>query len=363
LRFILSQVVGAPAASHNGLPLALSALPVGTAAWLACERILRRDAAVVPEDRAAAVMRLGARYGMAALGLAAFLIGLSELLRIIIGVAVGAPLADGASMAASLDRFAQAAALALAGAPAWWAFWWAGQSRCHDPGPWADEERRSLPRRIYLYSTMAGAAAFFFSLGMAVLRIVTTQAPAAGALWLPVSVVGLICVVGHLRVLQNDERATPHERQMAARVAQAEPAPSRQPAILIIDGDDGSVGAKLIAALSAALPQAVIWPLGLSVAAQAAMSAALGGTPHVVPADAPTRAALIIGPSDMVLLRAFQGQARVELAAALVASSAHKLLLPPRDPLLRWVAAPRWPNEQWVENAVIEVVNLVGDTA
>lgn len=382
LRFILSQVVSAPAASHNGLPLALSVLPVGTAAWLACERILRRDAAAVPEDRTAVVVRRGARYGMAALGLAAFLIGLSELLRIIIGVAVGASSADGASTAASLERFAQAAALALVGAPAWWAFWWAGQSRGHNPGPWADEERRSLPRRIYLYSTMvAGAAAFFFSLGMSVLQIITTRTEAAGAAWFPVSLVGLICAAGHLRVLRNDERAAGGGRLFGVEEGSAEPvavdppaaaqaeeasrAPTqpRQPIILVVEGGDGQLGARLVVALAAALPRAVIWPLGLSVTAQAALSAALEGVAPILPTDAPARADLIIGPSDLVLSHASWEQVRTELAAALVASHAHRLLLPPRDPLLRWVAAPHWPDERWVENAVIEAVNLVGDTA
>ena len=35
------------------------------------------------------------------------------------------------------------------------------------------------------------------------------------------------------------------------------------------------------------------------------------------------------------------------------------LLLPPRDSRLRWVAAPDWPLEQWIENAVIEIADAV----
>jgi hypothetical protein len=47
------------------------------------------------------------------------------------------------------------------------------------------------------------------------------------------------------------------------------------------------------------------------------------------------------------------------LLTDLAASPARLILLPPRDPRLRWVAAPDWPDERWIENAVIEVSNVL----
>jgi hypothetical protein len=42
------------------------------------------------------------------------------------------------------------------------------------------------------------------------------------------------------------------------------------------------------------------------------------------------------------------------------AGPGRKLLLPPRELSLRWVAAPDWSEERWIENAVIEAVNYAG---
>ncbi|MGC8780377.1 MAG: DUF3842 family protein, partial [Anaerolineae bacterium] len=100
-------------------------------------------------------------------------------------------------------------------------------------------------------------------------------------------------------------------------------------------------------------------PLGLNAAAQMALLHALGGAPPVVPSDAPARAALIMGPADMLIAGGLDGEVAPELAAAIAGSPATKLLLPPRGPALRWVAAPDWPLERWVENAVIEAANAL----
>jgi hypothetical protein len=55
------------------------------------------------------------------------------------------------------------------------------------------------------------------------------------------------------------------------------------------------------------------------------------------------------------------GDAPPELAAALAASPAQKFLLPPHDSRLRWVAAPDWPLELWVEYAVAEMAEYLRD--
>jgi hypothetical protein len=90
------------------------------------------------------------------------------------------------------------------------------------------------------------------------------------------------------------------------------------------------------------------------------MLAALGdAAPPAVPPDALARAAAIVGPSDLLLPVCMGGEVSAQLLAGMAASSARLILLPPRDPRLRWVAAPDWPDERWIENAVIEVQNVV----
>jgi hypothetical protein len=137
------------------------------------------------------------------------------------------------------------------------------------------------------------------------------------------------------------------------------PEPAERLPLAVIDGGDGALGAALLAALRRALPDVSLWPIGLNAAAQIAMLEALGGgMPPAVPPDALARVAAVLGPADILVPGGLEGEVSAELAAALGGSAARVLLLPPRDPRLRWVAAPDWPLARWVENAVIEAVNV-----
>jgi hypothetical protein len=130
--------------------------------------------------------------------------------------------------------------------------------------------------------------------------------------------------------------------------------------IVVVDGADGTVGAAALVALRRALPDTVLWPIGLNAAAQIALLNALGDvTPPIVPGDALNRAAVILGTSDILLPGGLDGEVDSSLAAALAESPARILLLPPREARLRWVAAPAWPRERWIENAVIEITNFI----
>jgi hypothetical protein len=274
--------------------------------------------------------------------------------------------------------------------------WWAQQARAAG----SDAARRAGLRRLYLYTVvLVTAVAFFFGLGMSIFGALTGRDLAIVTTWAPIALISLVCLAGHLLTLRADERALaeasrsgatpPHARADSAKAAPASsarplpateprhfvraalppaPLPARPPIILVVDGGDGALGAKLISALAAGLPHAILWPLGLNAAAHVALfdavHHALGGAPPAVPADAPNRAALIVGPSDMLIpggrFKPSAGEVTADLAAAIAASPATKLLLPPRDPALRWVAAPAWPVERWVENAVIEAANALG---
>ena len=130
-------------------------------------------------------------------------------------------------------------------------------------------------------------------------------------------------------------------------------------ALAVIDGGDGGIGAALLAALRAALPDAVLWPIGLNEAAQMAMLDGLGEEPPTIPGDALARAAGILAPSDVMLPGALGGEVTLDLIEALSTSPARIVLLPPRGERLRWVAAPSWPFEKWVENAVVEARDIL----
>ena len=132
-------------------------------------------------------------------------------------------------------------------------------------------------------------------------------------------------------------------------------------ALAVIDGSDGSLGAQLLVALAAAFPKAVLWPVGLNEAAHQAMLNALRADESlVIPENAFEQVSAILAPSDVLVAGGLGGRMAAELADALARTPARIILLPPRDERLRWVAAPKWPVERWVENAVIEVGNVLG---
>jgi hypothetical protein len=356
--------------------LSLSAqMAMAFAFWAFLRLTSAQDGDFGQEAGGGAAWRRAVYYGLAAVALVALLSGVSGLLQIILDALLDA----GAAVAAQgRERFAQAAALALVGMPAWWGCWWSQQTLARSPDETGSAERRSRVRRAYLYGcVLIAAIAIFFSLGMAILGLLTGRGPAPAPAWGTIAFVALICLVGHFSALRGDERAQaeaaqqaredryPVQRsgsQHAAGEASAAETAASLPSILVIDGGDGALGVRLLIALAEALPRVALWPMGLTPVARAAMSRATSpavpdGGITATPPDALARATLIIGPSDMIMPGGLDGAVSVGLATAVAASPARKLLLPPRHSALRWIAAPEWPVERWIENAVIEAAN------
>jgi len=374
--------------------------PVALITWLSCAGGVRQDVALAGEGPQTATIRRLGRYTIVAAALAAFWFGLTQFVRLILLGLLGVQPADPAAAALLQEQFARTAALALVGAPAWWGHWWSQQARARIPGTTGHAERASALRRGYLYAIiLIGACIALASLGFGAFLALNGQvagvaglragAATAGA----AALIALLWAISHALTLRGDDRwliadsrlqiadgreqmadevpATnrgPRSFQREALPALAEvlnPQPavvSQRPSatVVVIDGADGAVGTALLSVLHRAMPAAVFWPMGLNAAAQVAMLNALGaGTPPAVPPDALARAIAILGPSDITMSGGLDGEVTDELAAALAGSSARLLLLPPRDPRLRWVAAPDWPLERWVENAVIEVSGLL----
>ena len=372
-------------------PTALAYLPVGLITWLICAPAIRLDVALGGETARTATIRRLERYTVAGLALAAFWFGLTEFVRLILLAVLRVRPADPAVAAAWWTRFAYAAAMVFVAAPAWWGHWWSQQVRARGAGPAGHAERASGIRQFYLYAvTLAGAAIALAALGLAVflflnrnvtgamgMRAALAGAGAAAVVSLLWAAVHGLTLRGDARWLAADEAANAHvaaaarvtvaaaprsyrREDLAAMAAGAGIAVLSARPVAVIDGADGSVGAAVLVALRRALPDAILWPIGLNANAQVAMLNALGGAmPPAVPGNALAQAAAILGPSDILLAGSLDGDVTNELVSALASSPARLLLLPPRDARLRWVAAPDWPLERWIDNAVIEIADAV----
>ncbi len=419
---------------------ALAYFPPMLVLWLTFSSGIRGIGRGGESPRTARIRRV-VRYTITALALAAFWLGLTEVARLVLQMALARQAGNVELDAVWRGRFALATALVLVGAPGWWGHWWPLHVRARLNTPGGHNERAAGIRRVYLFAVvLIGAAVLVFSLGFGVflglnLDDVTTVGGVLGALAGAIAgaVIALVWAASHALVLRGDERlltrdAAEAERQrayrppvVAANVMPAAPAGAQSPvpppavepiaplvtagaplryrredlpallpaaasltvegegvaqpaaapmsaatgepqhAVAVVDGANGVAGAALVAGLRRALPDLVIWPVGLNAAAQVEMLAALGdGTPPAVPATALASVSLILGPADIVTPGGMDGEVTDEIFAAISASPATVFLLPPRDARLQWIAAPEWSLAQWVDHAVVEVQQAFG---
>ncbi len=378
---------------------AVAYLPAAVITWASYADGIREDAALGGENIRTATIRRLVRTLITAATLAAFWYGLTEFARLIMQVILGSPEGGLASATSGWSRFARATGLVLVAVPAWWGHWWSQQVRARAAAPSGQAERASTIRRVYLWAVVVvGAVLTVAALGFsAFLALNWSAASASGSLRaavagaLATAVVALFWAVIHALVLRGDVASLrppePVNPVMAVTapvgVPASAPGPRRyrredlealaasggvsipQQPLAVIDGSDGAMGAALVAALHQARPNLLLWPIGLNAAAQVAMLNALGEgaatmpMAPAVPADALSRVAAVLGPADILTPGGLDGEVTAELVAAVAGSPGRVLLLPSRDPHLRWVAAPEWPLARWVENAVIEAVALV----
>ena len=208
-------------------PTAVAYLPVGLITWLICAPAIRLDVALGGETARTATIRRLVRYTVAGLALAAFWLGLTEFVRLILLAVLRVRPADPAVAAAWWTRFAYAAAMVFVAAPAWWGHWWSQQVRARVAGPAGHAERASGIRQFYLYAvTLVGAAITLAALGLAVFLFLNrnetgamgTRAALAGAG--AAAVVSLLWAAAHGLTLRGDARWLAADRGVrAARVA------------------------------------------------------------------------------------------------------------------------------------------------
>ena len=209
-------------------PTALAYLPVGLITWLICAPAIRLDVALGGETARTATIRRLVRYTVAGLALAAFWLGLTEFVRLILLAVLRVRPADPAVAAAWWTRFAYAAAMVFVAAPAWWGHWWSQQVRARGAGPAGHAERASGIRQFYLYAvTLVGAAITLAALGLAVFLFLNrnetgamgTRAALAGAG--AAAVVSLLWAAAHGLTLRGDARWLAADQAANARVAAA----------------------------------------------------------------------------------------------------------------------------------------------
>lgn len=406
---VFSRLLGVPTGGDWRGPLPV-VLVLG-AVWAAYARIIAREGSAEAETARQAAVRRIYTYLVAAAGLAAAAVGLARLVEWL----VSASWASGEI--ATRPPLAWSSAMLVVGLFVWSSAWQSAQRSAAEPGQVGLGERTATSRKVYAYGFLFGAGLMaLWGAVTVVYQLIDGLLHVASAATLGDDVaraVALVAVGGllwsyHIAVLRKDGQVA---RQARSALLSAK-------RVVVLDGGDGAFGRALLAALRHELPELVPEPIGLTPSAAEAMGltggvgadsdGALGvrdssvvgtdeargtGDPTVVgtdeaigvgdPSVTDTRAAvilgaahttqgdavatiadriagagLIIGPWDVVQPGGQTGAVTRDIALAVAASPAAKLLVPQRTGGVVWVGVAASSVEEQVRQTVSALLQL-----
>ncbi len=327
----------------------LSILIGAAVVWGYHSFVLRRDAARVAEAPRQAGTRRLYLYLVAGVGLTAFLIGTSGVIRVIIR-------AVAASFSSDLrEQLAWFTAALLAGILMWIVPWRRSQNIALATDAAGADERRSIVRKIYLYVFLFGATmAVLFGAVYIVFRLLSVALGErfAGnwvsdlALALAFSLIGVGVWLYHGATLRRDNALAKQEhaeRLAATRVA-------------VMDAGDGQLGRAVIQHLTRELPGITIDPIGLTASAAQAMTSP--PTPTI--AERLNAAQVIVGPWTIAVA---SGAVTSEIARAVAASSARKLLIPMPSAGWEWAGVGAWNPDALAKQAARALKQMLAGEA
>jgi len=311
----------------------LCVIIVFVAVWMYHTFALRQDAASMKQEPRQATVRRLYLYLVAAIGLGAFLIGLSGVLSVFIRAATGEFFGEGLKV-----QLAWFTAALIAGLPVWLIPWRSAQIAATAPAPQGTAERRSFVRKLYLYGfvfvatmTVLGCAIYILFQILNLMLGGRSGGNLLADLGQPLAF-ALIAVgvwLYHGWLLRRDGQLLSSEK--ADRRAEFR--------VAIVDADTGQFGRAVMETLRRELPGLALIPVGLTPVAGEAMGAVTDELPLSAQLN---QAALIVGPWNMEVSGGASSGVNGETTAALQASPARKLLVPTRREGLDWVGVDTW---------------------
>ena len=319
----------------GSLGLSLAIIIAAVALWAYHAIVLRGDIAAAGESALQAGMQRLYWYVVAALGLAAFVVGISGELSVALRWLALAFRADDTLK----EQFAAFTAAFVAGLPVWLLAWTPAQRTAGQPGPAGLASRRSILRKAYLYFYLLVAVVVTLS---SAVRVVYELLNALFGLFgggnvladiaqsIGFTVISSAVWLYHGWVLRGDSRRAKQDKGLEAdeqskakeqTVSQLASDWARFP-VAVVDGGDGAFGRLALAALKSQLPYLTVIPIGLTPEAGAAMGAD--------PATGPDQ--LLLTASACLLVVA----STVLAAGPVAASPAPKIVAPVSAPGIQW---------------------------
>ncbi|NIM96396.1 MAG: hypothetical protein GTO18_22075 [Anaerolineales bacterium] len=327
----------------------LSIILIMIALWVYHTYVLREDAQLAEEAPRQARIRRIYWYLTAAIGLCAFLVGLSGDISVLIRSLEEASFGTGLK-----EQLAWYTAALLAGLPVWIIPWYQAQKRAASTEEEGAEERRSVVRRIYIYfflfvATMTILSSVIFIVFQILSVLLGEPAPSFSELVQPIafSIVTALVWIYHWWVLREDRQRSIEDEEERLEEFR----------LVVVDVGDGSFARTVIAELERALP-------GLSPTALVlTQSETDDAEEREDPSIAISQAHVILGPWETKVVGGAGGVVGPELVESISISEAKKLLIPTRSDEWEWVGVERWDRQAIVHQSVNAVKQVAAGEA
>jgi hypothetical protein len=315
--------------------------------WAYHSQVIKNDIKLAGEARRQAGLRRLYIYLIAAIGLAAFLVGLSGILSFLIRSLDQSLFGTGLK-----QQLAWFAAVTIAGLPVWYVPWRQAQYRAAVSGAEGTDETRSLVRKIYLYfflfvATMTMLSSVIYIVFRLISLILGEAPPTLSDLGQPVafSVIAAGVWSYHWSVLRADS-----QRLLQERITQLEDF-----SVVVVGVGEKGLSQTVVSALERENLGVSLVSLDLEV-----IEVELGESADRK--DVITQlnqAGLIVGPWEIAIAGGAGGAVTPEISQAVIDSPASKLLIPTPSEGWNWAGVDQWNTEAFVRQTVNAVKQIL----
>jgi hypothetical protein len=339
--------ITAPGGSGGDVRVPLSAIVVMGALWAYHASVIRSDTKLVEEAPRQAVLRRLYLYLIAAIGLAAFLVGISGIVSTLIrslgeiGFGVGLK-----------RQVSWSTAIIFAGLPVWALPWRGAQAQSTAIGTEGARERSSLVRKTYLYfflliATLTMLSSLVYIVFRILNMILGAPAPTLLELGQPIafSLIALGVWLYHGAILRDDRQ----------RFLQDQAARYESFKIVLLDLGESGLVQGVRDALARLIPGISPVVIGQEGSVEDMEEDAIVSELQ--------QAGLIVGSWAITLPDGPEASVNATIASAVASSPARKILIPNRYEGWEWAGVDLWDREAMVRQTVHAIQQVLeGET-
>ena len=342
LEGIFRRVLDIPAlgVSEGDIRIPISIIFTMALVWAYHFQVIKSDIKLAGEAQIQAGLRRLYIYLIAAIGLSAFLVGISGILSVLIRSIDQTTFGTGLQ-----QQLAWFAAVTIAGLPVWYLPWRQAQKTAANTGSEGTSERRSVIRKIYLYfflfvATMTVLSSVVYITFRLINMLLGEDPPTLSDLGQPIAYSMIAAGVWyyHWSVLRTDR-----QRMVLEQVKKLEDS-----SIVLVDVGDKYFSQKVMEGLKR--ENLGVSLISIDFGIEGEKTRISEEQKEII--DQLNQADLIISPWEIVKAGGASSEISNEITRAVVNSSAIKLLLPTRSERWEWVGVEKWDSEYFVRHTI-----------